>query len=83
MSDITVEELAAILEQDNQWLAEHYLETIEKYPGKVVAIKEKKIVAVGNSYSEVYSSLKKEEHKVMPLVFEVPKFDDKLDGYLV
>jgi uncharacterized protein YlzI (FlbEa/FlbD family) len=83
MSDISVEELAVILEKNNQWLAEHYQETIEKYPGKVVAVKEGKIVAVGNSYTEVYLPFKEQQLPVMPLVFEVPESNNEPDGYLV
>ncbi|MBD3559018.1 hypothetical protein H6S82_09125 [Planktothrix sp. FACHB-1355] len=83
MSEISVEELAGILEKDNQWLADHYDDLIQKYPGKTVAIENGEVVAVGNDYGDVYRPFLKEKRLVMPLVVEVPHPDDRHDGVLL
>lgn len=80
MSDVGVEELADILQKHNDFMAEHYDELIEKYPGKVVAIEDGQVIAVGIDYGEVYRPLLKEERSVMPLVLKVPHPDDLADG---
>ncbi|MBC6477887.1 MAG: hypothetical protein GDA56_08940 [Hormoscilla sp. GM7CHS1pb] len=83
MSDVGVEELAEILQKHNDFMAEHYDELIEKYPGKVVAIEDGQVIAVGIDYGEVYRPLLKEERSVMPLVLKVPHPDDLADGFLI
>ena len=36
-----------------EWLQEHYKELSEKYPGKVIAIVDHKLVGIGSTLSEV------------------------------
>jgi hypothetical protein len=54
MSEIGVEELAEILEKDNEFLAEHYDELIQKYPGKMIAVHDGEVIAVGDREVENY-----------------------------
>jgi Family of unknown function (DUF5678) len=56
-------------------MAEHYGELFEKYPGKFVVIDGGQIVAVGDSYEEVYQPFRESDREVMPLIIEVPPLD--------
>jgi Family of unknown function (DUF5678) len=70
---VDVETLAKILEQNENWMAEHYDELIQKYPGKFVAIDGGQIVAVGDSDEEVCRPFLEENREVIPLIIEVPR----------
>ena len=76
MSEIGVKELADILQQDSEWMNQHYNELIEKYPGQMVAIERGKIVAVGERAVEDYCTVYKAEQDVNPLVLNVPHPDE-------
>ena len=76
MSDISVEELAEILEQDNEWLVENYNKLIEKYPGQMVAVNDGKVVAVGSQEIRAYCAARDEAGLVGPLLLSVPHPDD-------
>ena len=75
MSDISVEELAAILEQDSHWMSENYNKLIEKYPGQMVAVNDGKVVAVGREVRG-YCAARKEAGLVGPLLLSIPHPDD-------
>ena len=81
--DVSVEELAQILQQHDEWLAEHYQELTEKYPGKFVAIDGGEIVAVGDDEVEVYRSSCKEDQLVGPMILEVPRPNSEVRGFLL
>ncbi|MBO1351860.1 MAG: hypothetical protein EBE86_032870 [Hormoscilla sp. GUM202] len=74
MSDVGVEELAEILEKDNEWLAEHYNEMIRKYPGKTIAVHDGEVVAVGDREIEDYCATR--QNSVGPLILDIPHPDD-------
>ena len=76
MSDISVEELAAILEEDDKWLTENYNKLIQQYPDKIVATNDGQIVAVGDREVEDYCAARKEAGLVGPLLIKVPHPDD-------
>ena len=76
MSEISVEELAKILEKDNEWLADGYDELIRNYPGKIVAIENGEVVAVGEREVEEYCVARKQANLVGPLLINVPHPDD-------
>lgn len=76
MSEIGIEELATILQQDSEFLTEHYEELIEKYPGLLVAIDDGKVVAVGEQEVKVYCAAHKNDKLVAPLVLSVPHKDE-------
>lgn len=76
MSDISVEELGKILEQDSQWMLENYNKLIEKYPGQRVAISDGQVVAVGNQEIRAYCADEYEAGLLGPLLLSVPHPDD-------
>lgn len=82
MDEIRVEQLATILQQDSEFLVEHYEELIDKYPGKLIAIDEGKVVAVGDKKVEVYCTTQKSDQLVAPLVLNIPH-PDELIPFLV
>ncbi|MBC6476092.1 MAG: hypothetical protein GDA48_27450 [Hormoscilla sp. GM102CHS1] len=78
MSEVGIEELAEILQKHDDFMAEHYDELIEKYLGKVVAIEDGQVIAVGDNHIEVYRSCQKEGQRVGPLVLDIPHPDDMM-----
>ncbi len=82
MKQITQEEGAKILQNYSKWLSENMNDLIAHYSGKVVAIQEGAVVAVGDSYQEVYALFEKSNQDWMPLVIEVPD-PDKAQGLLI
>ena len=76
MSEVGVEELAEILEKDNEWLADHYNEMIRKYPGKTIAVHDGEVVAVGDREIEDYCAAR--QGTVGPLILNIPHPDDMM-----
>ena len=81
MSDISVEELAVILEEDDKWLTENYNKLIQQYPGEMVAINDGKVVAVGREVRD-YCAARQKAGLVGPLLINVPHPDD-LEPFLI
>jgi hypothetical protein len=79
---VDVETLARILEEDDRWLAEHYDEMIQKYPGKVVAIQNGEIVAIGVDRVEVCRPFREAGVQPLPLIIDVP-YPGELDNLLI
>lgn len=73
MSDLGIEELAEILAKDNQFLAGYYDESIEQYPGQIVAVQDGEVVAAGEREVEAYCASRKAEGLVGPLLLLVPR----------
>lgn len=69
---VDAQTLAHILEANNNWLATHYDELVERYAGKVVAIEAGKIIAIGESWEEVSQPFEQSDREIMPLIIEVP-----------
>ena len=67
---------AQILTKYDEWLAQHMEELVEKYPAKVVAVHEGKVVFVGDLEAEIYRKVREADLKPMPLVFRVPREED-------
>ncbi len=59
---------------NDEWLADHLDEIVDRYAGRVIAIQRGTIVAVGDSEAEVYRLLQGQDP--MPLVFRVPHLED-------
>lgn len=76
---VDVQTLARILEEDEQWLAEHYEEMIEKYAGKVIAINNGQIIAVGDSWKDIKQQVLEATSDVMPHIIDVP-FPEQLEN---
>lgn len=65
-----------VLQQYDEWLAEHLDELLDRYPGRVVAIYQERVIAVGESEDEVYRDIRRQGLTPMPLVFRVPSEED-------
>jgi hypothetical protein len=61
----------------HEWCADHPGE-LEKHPGKWVAVVDEKIVAAGNTYTEVYREVRKKFPDKMPLITYVPRRGEEL-----
>jgi hypothetical protein len=72
MPELSVEEAAEILQQYDQWLVEHMPELEAQYPGKIVAVENNQVIAVGATYAEVHDQVKPSERNWMPLIVEIP-----------
>ena len=59
---------------NDEWLADHLDELVDRYAGRVIAIQRGAIVAVGDSEAEVYHLLQGQDP--LPLVFRVPYPED-------
>lgn len=64
------------LKEYDDWLAEHMDELIAKYPAKVLAIHEGKIIFVGDSEAEIYKKVRELGLESTPFVFRVPREED-------
>ena len=73
---MTVKHLQARLRAEDEWLQEHLEGLVAQYAGRVVAIQQGRIVAVGNTEAEVYQEVRRRKLKPMPLVFRVPREED-------
>jgi hypothetical protein len=69
-----IEKGAKILQQHDQWLAQNLDQLIETYPGK--------IVAVGDTYKEVYAPFQNQNRDWMPLAVRVP-YPDEIQELLI
>lgn len=65
-----------LLVKYDDWLVEHMEELVAKYPSKVVAIHEGKIVFVGDAESDIYKKVREAGLEPTPLVFRVPREED-------
>ena len=63
----------AELEAYNRWLEQHLDEVCRKYPGRYLAVYRDEIVAVGNSYGEVYQAARAKGVPDFPFVMAVPQ----------
>jgi hypothetical protein len=76
MSKISIAELGDILQQDAEWMTQHYDELLEKYPGQVIAINEGEVVAIGEREVEDYCTLRKKADLLGPLILTIPHPDE-------
>lgn len=60
----------------DRWVAKHLDEMSRKYPQKVIAVYRGKLVAVGNSFKEVYAAARSQGIKEYPFAVEVPSEED-------
>lgn len=68
-------ELLEKLDQDNDWLNENH-EYLQKYKGKIIAIKNKKIIALSETVDELLSMLEKmDENPAFVLIETIPSKD--------
>jgi hypothetical protein len=67
---------AIVLQEYDEWLAEHLEELISQYPSKVVAVHLGQVIYSGDSEVEVYQWVRQRGLTPMPLVFRVPRPED-------
>lgn len=67
---------ASLLEEYDNWLAEHLEELVAKYPAKVVAIHKGEIAFVGDVEADIYRKVQEAGLDPIPLVFRVPREED-------
>jgi hypothetical protein len=66
----------SLLEEYDEWLAEHLEELVVKYPAKVIALHRGSIVFVGNLEADIYRKVRESGLEPIPLVFRVPREED-------
>ena len=60
----------------DRWVTKHLDEMSRKYPHKVIAVYRNKLVAVGDSFKEVYAAAKEQGIEEVPFAMEVPTAQD-------
>ena len=65
-----------VLMDYDRWVAKHFDEMVKKYPHKVIAVYRGKLIAVGDSYKEVYEAARRQGISECPLAMEVPTVED-------
>ncbi len=61
------------LEKYDEWLSEHMEELVAKYPAKVVAIHEGRIIFIGDLEADIYRRVRETGLEPVPLVFRIPR----------
>lgn len=65
-----------VLMEYDRWVTEHLDEMVRKYPGKVIAVYRDKLVAVGETFREVFAAARAQGITEQPLAMEVPRAED-------
>ncbi|PWU16732.1 MAG: hypothetical protein C5B50_12840 [Verrucomicrobia bacterium] len=65
-----------VLMSYDRWITRHLDEMSRKYPHKVIAVYRNKLIAVGDSFAEVYAAAKEQGIKEAPFAMEVPTAED-------
>ena len=65
-----------VLRDYDRWVCKHLDEMSRKYPHKVIAVYRGKLVAVGDSFKEVYAAAREQGIKEYPFAMEVPTAED-------
>ena len=60
----------------HRWVVNHLDEMSRKYPHKVIAVYRGKLIAVGDSFKEVYAAARAQGIKENPFAMEVPTGED-------
>ena len=60
----------------DRWVAKNLDEMVRKHPGKFIAVYRNELVAVGDSYKEVYAAAEKRGIEEPPLTMQVPTMED-------
>lgn len=64
------------MDRDDLWLVEHFSELVSKYAGKYIAVVNERVVAVGESGTEVEAKAREMEPHKIPSVLRVPREED-------
>jgi hypothetical protein len=66
----------AELDAYDAWLAEHLDELVRLHPGKVIAVYQNRLIAVADSYREVFEAAKAQGIADEPFTLRVPMADE-------
>jgi hypothetical protein len=64
------------LDAYDAWVAAHLDEMVRQYPGKVVAVYQNRLIAVGDTYREVFDATKAQGIEAEPFTMRVPTTDE-------
>jgi len=70
-SEVSETELLERLIEDSKWISENY-EELRKYEGKVIAVKNKRIILASESILDLLNELEKKENAAYILVEAIP-----------
>ena len=65
-----------VLAAYDRWVAKHFDELVRNHAGKYIAVYRNKLVAVGDSYKEVWAAAEKQGIDEPPLTMQVPGIED-------
>lgn len=65
-----------VLAAYSRWVAKHFDDLVKNYTGRYIAVYRNKLVAVGDSYKEVYAAAVKQGIEEPPLTMQVPGPED-------
>src|SRR6266498_1156924 len=65
-----------VLAAYDRWVAKHLDELVRHHAGKYVAVYRNKLVAVGDSYREVYEEAERRGIEEPPLTMQIPAIED-------
>jgi hypothetical protein len=60
----------------DRWVAKNLDEMSRKYPHKIIAVYRGKLIAVGDSFKEVYAAARAQGIRENPFAMEVPTAED-------
>ncbi len=60
----------------DRWVAKHLDEMVRKHPGKVIAVYRDKLVAVADTFKEVFAAVRAQGITEQPFTMEVPFAED-------
>jgi hypothetical protein len=66
----------AELDAYDAWVAEHLDEMVRQHPGKVIAVYRGRLIAVGDTYREVFDATKARGIAEEPFTMRVPTTDE-------
>jgi len=65
-----------VLMDYDRWVKKHLDEMVRKYPRKVIAVYRGKLVAVGDSYKDVFAAARAQGITEQPFAMEIPAPED-------
>ena len=65
-----------VLAAYDRWVAKHLDELVRNHAGKYIAVYRNKLVAVGDSYKEVWDAAERQGIDEPPLTMQVPTLED-------
>jgi len=66
----------AELDAYDAWVAEHLDEMVRQHPGKVIAVYQGRLIAVGDTYRQVFDATKARGIAEEPFTMRVPTTDE-------